>query len=299
MAALIAGSVLFRGVWPFEAAASALTQLALLAVMVAVLSLLLWRPVSASVLIAAAAFAFWRTAEAVAPPSPPVTNPDITVVWANLYNRPRSLSAVQALALRESADILAIAEYPAKDYLTPEFLAAYPHRYPERRSKGQNSVVFSRTAFLSATELPAKRHPPIRLTSIIDGAELTIIAVHPPVPFTPKALARQRDEIAVAFRAAPRGESYIIIGDFNAVPWNSVLTGPTIGLEAPKRLSLGARATWLSPLPLIGAPIDHAFISNDLVGAVRLGPANGSDHLPLIVNIKLDGAASHASLAAS
>jgi len=98
-------------------------------------------------------------------------------------------------------------------------------------------------------------------------------------------LARQRGQILQTAAAMTSAHS-LLIGDFNAVPWNEALE--QIGRQpgAPQRLSLGPRSTWLSPLPLLGAAIDHAFVSNALVGSVALGPANGSDHFPIIVSLK-------------
>lgn len=289
LAVLTVGAVFLRGLWPFEAAAGALTQLFVVCLCASFLSFGLARPVSGAMLVAAAALGLWRAQETFATPSPPINDPEITVVWANIYDRTRSSLAVQRLALAENADFVALGEYPLTDNLLPEFRVAYPHRAPERSTARQNSVVFSRTPFLAVEELQSKRHPPIKVRVETRLGPLTLIAVHPPVPFTPGLLRRQREETARAFAALPPEEPGVLIGDFNAVPWNLSLSQPSTTPNAPLRLSLGPRATWMSPVPMIGAQIDHAFISRGLEGSVRLGPANGSDHLPIVVRVRRKG----------
>ncbi|MEX0645420.1 MAG: endonuclease/exonuclease/phosphatase family protein [Parvularculaceae bacterium] len=283
---LIVTAVFLRGVWPFEAIAGALTQIALVGVLFAALSFSLGRPAGAMLLIAGACLALWRADSAFERGTPVVVEPDVIIVWANLFTRQASLDAVQKLAMRENALVVAFGEFPAEAELRSAFLEQYPHRFPKEPSRNQDSVIFSKTPLEVAPENSKQRRSALTVRVSIDDAILTIVVMHPPVPWTPAKLDKQRVMIAEAFRRAKARSPYLIIGDFNATPWNLALAEASNIEAAPNRLSLGAKSTWLSPFPLIGAAIDHAYSSPDLLGSVELGPANGSDHFPIIVALK-------------
>jgi endonuclease/exonuclease/phosphatase (EEP) superfamily protein YafD len=91
--------------------------------------------------------------------------------------------------------------------------------------------------------------------------------------------------MAAAAREASTGRT-LVIGDMNATPWSSRLRDLSAKLV---RLSPALGSTWFSSLPVLGLPIDHAFVTSDLRASARVGPGVGSDHLPLIVSIARDG----------
>jgi endonuclease/exonuclease/phosphatase (EEP) superfamily protein YafD len=282
LAGAIAGAVFIRGVWPFEPAAGLLTQLGLGALALAIASLAVGAPAGAGLLLAAAALAFWQTREAVAAPSPEIGDAEFKVLWSNLFMRQKSLEASQRLALSEGADVAAFAEFPEGGRLLAEFEAAFPHRFPEALTDRQDTILFSRFPFLSTRTISLWRRPSLVVRIETAGGPLTVVAVHAPVPWTPGRQSLQHRQIAETFAAIEAAPPFIIVGDFNAAPWSAVLNPP----PDVRRLSLGRRSTWMSPLPLLGIPIDHAFVSKDLCGSVALGPATGSDHRPIVVSAR-------------
>lgn len=284
LAALIAAAVFVRGVWPLEPAAGVLTQLGLTAVVLALISLAVAQPIGAALLSLSAGLAFWRTREALAPASPDLADAQMKVVWANLFRRRQSFEAVQRLALTEQADIVALGEFPEGAKLLPQFADAYPHQFPQDPTRLRDIVMFSRLPLQSAKAVySAWRRPNLAVSVNLANEPLTVIATHAPVPWTPKRQEMQRRHIAEIFAGGDnRKTPFIVVGDFNAAPWSAVLGRPV----AIERLRLGARATWLLPLPLLGIPIDHAFVSKGLEGSVALGPFNGSDHFPIIASVK-------------
>jgi endonuclease/exonuclease/phosphatase (EEP) superfamily protein YafD len=149
----------------------------------------------------------------------------------------------------------------------------------------------------------------------INNTPLTIIAVHPPVPASPKmAVENQASFKLWETQRASYGKNLIIVGDFNNTPWTpsfqqlvkqTDLRDSTIGF--------GLQPTWplfLAPLGvkskmqnangllqqinllftsnLFRIPIDHALVSPNIQILSRsVGPSTGSDHLPLTVRFQI------------
>lgn len=283
LTALIAAAVFIRGVWPLEPAAGILTQLALLALALATVSLFLAQPFGAAIALAGVGLTLWRTRAAFAPASPAVAGAEAKIIWANLFRQRRSLEDLQRLALKERADVVALGEFPVEAKLLPAFAQTYPHQYPHAPTRRQDIVVFSRIPFTDAkTVFSTWRRPSLVVTVEIAGEALTIAATHAPVPWTPQRLATQRKHIAETFAAVETRKPFVVVGDFNAAPWSNALDND----RKTTRLHLGPKATWVFPLAVLGIPIDHGYVSSGLEGSVALGPFIGSDHFPIIVSVK-------------
>lgn len=89
----------------------------------------------------------------------------------------------------------------------------------------------------------------------------------------------------VAVAATP---PLIVAGDFNAVPWSHTMH--ELAAQAEVRLvrrGLGLTRTF-RPMPGFGLPIDHVLVSDAWqVLGLEYGPPGGSDHTPLIVDLRL------------
>ncbi len=120
---------------------------------------------------------------------------------------------------------------------------------------------------------------------------VAVLAIHPLSPSS-EFRARQNDRqllFATEWAAGQDGPT-IVVGDFNATPWSF----PFRRLVSSTDLSNSARGFGLdlsNPAdgnPLVRVPIDHLLFSDDLaVVDRRLGPAMGSDHFPLTVDLAL------------
>ncbi|MEX0667408.1 MAG: endonuclease/exonuclease/phosphatase family protein [Acidimicrobiia bacterium] len=120
---------------------------------------------------------------------------------------------------------------------------------------------------------------------------VAVLAVHPLSPSS-EFRAEQNDrqfQFAADWVAGQEGPA-IIVGDFNATPWSY----PFRRLLSSTDLSNSARGFGLDlsyPAdgnPLLRIPIDHLLFSDGLaVVDRRLGPAMGSDHFPLTVDLAL------------
>ena len=120
-----------------------------------------------------------------------------------------------------------------------------------------------------------------------DGVAL--LAIHPLSPSSEfRAQQNDRQLRFAADWAAGRDEHAVVVGDFNATPWSY----PFRRLMAATDLSNSARGFGLDLTypadgnPLFRVPIDHLIFSDGLaVVDRRLGPAIGSDHFPLTVDL--------------
>jgi endonuclease/exonuclease/phosphatase (EEP) superfamily protein YafD len=120
---------------------------------------------------------------------------------------------------------------------------------------------------------------------------VSVLSTHPLAP-TEKDRAQLRDaqlDFAATW-AADQEDGFIVVGDFNATPWSWPFRN--LMARAPLRnsqLGFGVQPSFpASSTFLMRVPIDHLLHSDTLsVVDRRLGPAMGSDHFPLVVDLQL------------
>ncbi len=120
---------------------------------------------------------------------------------------------------------------------------------------------------------------------------VSVLSTHPLAP-TEKDRAQLRDaqlDFAATW-AADQEDGFIVVGDFNATPWSWPFRN--LMARAPLRnsqLGFGVQPSFpTSSTFLMRVPIDHLLHSDTLsVVDRRLGPAMGSDHFPLVVDLQL------------
>lgn len=120
---------------------------------------------------------------------------------------------------------------------------------------------------------------------------LSVLGTHPLAP-TDEERADLRDaQLAFAGEwAAEQNGAFMIVGDFNATPWS----WPFRRLRDTADLRSSQKGFGLQPsFPstsnlLLRVPIDHLLHSEAIeVTARQLGPALGSDHFPLVVDLQV------------
>jgi endonuclease/exonuclease/phosphatase (EEP) superfamily protein YafD len=114
-----------------------------------------------------------------------------------------------------------------------------------------------------------------------------LLATHLISPSTPGRSRGQERQVDDIIRLVGDGrEPLLLIGDLNITPWSRLwtrLVGATGLKGAP-----GIVPTWPSPLQSIGIPIDHMLGKNGVwVVKAWTGPAVGSDHRPLIAEVRI------------
>lgn len=151
-------------------------------------------------------------------------------------------------------------------------------------------AILSRRPFLSNPSTACgERGSFARVTVDFGGQAVDVAAMHLgwPWPFgQPWHLSRVEDELTTI------GDTAILAGDFNAVPWSwTVRRVEEIG---GFRAIRGIGPTWLDRrLPAgwrtwIGLPIDQVLVKGAIVaGPARTLPAAGSDHLPVLLTFSV------------
>lgn len=125
----------------------------------------------------------------------------------------------------------------------------------------------------------------------IGGNEVRILGSHPLSPST-EDRARLRDA-QLGFARDWSAESVgrrIVAGDLNATPWSSSFRRLVANADlVNSQRGYGLELTFPSDAsPLVQVPIDHVLYSDGFrVVDRRLGPALGSDHFPVVVDLAL------------
>lgn len=230
-------------------------------------------------------------------------NRGLKVLTANLYgNNLDDPAPLLALLRAEKPDIVVLQETTGRLEQTLSAAGLFPYQ-SSAEARGRDALkVFSRLPIRAETEL--KRafteekayKQPLRLELDLNGRPLFLYAFHPE---TPRRLWQWRDRNAYLSAAADavRGDlekaPAIVAGDWNTPTWSPFFR------NFLKQAGLASTAGgWLQPvtrfslkldrIAYIGASIDHVAVSPDMaVRAHRVGPAFGSNHLPVIVELAL------------
>ncbi len=172
----------------------------------------------------------------------------------------------------------------------------YPYSQIEARPTGSGIAVYSKLPFekVETLHLGAADRPGIHIQFKLGDKIVNLITFHPLTPILPAKFAGSTKETAaiaelVAQTAAPK----ILIGDFNDTMFShrhSQLLAKTQMRNVRSTAGSVIIPTWPSWLYFhwLMIPIDHCLVSDDIFTEVaRSGGANGSDHLPLEVNLVL------------
>jgi endonuclease/exonuclease/phosphatase (EEP) superfamily protein YafD len=126
----------------------------------------------------------------------------------------------------------------------------------------------------------------------VGGRPLLVVGAHPtsPSPTRPgdsRRRNRELDHLATTVSAWDRPA--IVTGDFNTTPWSPHFRDlVAAGGLRDAALGHGYIATWPTWFWPARIPIDHVLLKGPLaVAALRRGPAAGSDHFPLIADLRV------------
>jgi endonuclease/exonuclease/phosphatase (EEP) superfamily protein YafD len=121
----------------------------------------------------------------------------------------------------------------------------------------------------------------------VNGKEVTFASVHLHWPY-PFKQWRQLAQLENEFKAMPR--PVILTGDFNAAAWSEAAR--RVGAATDTVVVPGLRFTLrMGPRPIgpvAFLPIDQVLMPEGVrIGSIDVGPAVGSDHLPVVVEFEV------------
>lgn len=195
-------------------------------------------------------------------------------------------------------DVLALVETDQKWVSgLSESLARYP--YQQVVIKGPGIALFSKYPIsnVNVAFYGKSHHPRISAALRIKKRTVNVVIAHPTTPKTQAGFMERNAELRlIGDEMRSKVGTKIFIGDLNCGPWSGefrqLLGDDLIDSEQ----GFGPQPSWPArtgrvienfPIPPF-VPIDHILISKDISIEQRtIGPAIGSDHLPVFVKLKL------------
>ncbi|WP_419810234.1 endonuclease/exonuclease/phosphatase family protein [Bacterioplanoides sp.] len=224
------------------------------------------------------------------------------ILLSNVHSSNNEHQRLINLIQQESPDVLVLLEITDAWLESLQTIqSAYPFKKAIARSDNFGIAVFSKLPFDRADVRywGISGFPSLALqyqlagtkTGVAKGEGITLLATHPLPPIT-KDMLQQRDTqlLQAAAEAAQPAGPVIMLGDFNITPWSSAFkqSAELAGLSNCRN-GFGILPTWPASLtsPLLMIPIDHCLVSNHFqVVNIRTGANIGSDHLPLIIELR-------------
>ena len=202
--------------------------------------------------------------------------------------------AVAAFLLREDPDIAVLQEVGARQLLA--LRALLRDRYPYNHAclaPGCAAAIFAKHPWAAAGQDYSTRDVPETVWVQFDDPDIgrvRVVGVHLALPYRAETQTRHVERL-IALRASIAGPA-IVAGDFNMTPWSYRLQRllATAGLRRHATF-LRSWPTHLYPQLKLPAPaflIDHVLSTPDIGSvSIRTGPVVGSDHLPIVAQVRL------------
>jgi endonuclease/exonuclease/phosphatase (EEP) superfamily protein YafD len=168
----------------------------------------------------------------------------------------------------------------------------YPHRTVEPRADNFGIALFSRRAPVSSRVryFGDAGVPSIVAQLKLAGGELTLVGTHPVPPVNGQYVGWRNRQVEDMANFCGRATGPLVIaGDLNMTERSpGFRTLLRDGRLHDSRLGFGVHATWPVQLPMFLIPLDHCLVSREVaVLDRRVGPAVGSDHYPVVVDLAL------------
>lgn len=230
----------------------------------------------------------------IAPPVQMQTTPDLRILICNVEKYNKHYDSVIKTVEESGADVAVLVE---TDFEWTKNLDTLKQNYPYQMIRGRDDClgmsVFSRFP-LEAEQLRLHKDNEVyshTMKITADGKAFTLIAVHVQLPvlfwhFAHRSAGYQ--EVIEQVKSHP--SPIVVAGDFNTAMWSPYYRKiiRETGLQNTRQ-GFGVMQTWPTFFPAwMRIPLDYCLVSPGIqVAGIRTGNQTGSDHLPLIVDLKL------------
>lgn len=220
---------------------------------------------------------------------------NVRFMLANVQGNNQNYSGLLEAVKANNPDVVVLEEVTDKWWENVERLTAdYPNFKALPRPGGSGLAFFSRFPIEKAEVLTLddSTHPALLCAIKIEKTALSIFIMHPPTPVTTRKFNYRNGQFArIAAMTANTAEPKMLIGDLNTTMWSPYFTDllQDSGLR-DARIGQGIYPNWHALLPaFLGIPIDHCLISEKIeVENIATGDYTGSDHRPLLIDLKVD-----------
>jgi endonuclease/exonuclease/phosphatase (EEP) superfamily protein YafD len=263
-----------------------------------------WPTAGLASLVAAASFSVvWPHLHLPPTDLQPQGGPMVRLIWANLHHRNTDLDALRRLIETEKPDIMVLTELdPVHDAVLRDVARLLPFQSEPPRANAFGIMLLARKPPESLKfDLTMGDYAPLMVARLCPAESgcLTLLGLHAWRPGPSWTAARDRQlahAAAVARRHVDEGERVVLAGDLNLTPFSPAFDRLTTQsglwdtaiLPAERPRTTPSIATWWLANTGIGLPIDHALVSSGIgIVSRRVGPDIGSDHHPLILDLKI------------
>lgn len=224
--------------------------------------------------------------------------PTVRVVSCNVLTSNSNKSAVLRFLVESKAEIALLMEVNQEWSRAIRALDQdFPHQLHQPREDNFGIVLLSKRPWRSVEEihLDDAGIPSLEAMFDIEGMQLRFIGTHPLPPIGSEYSTQRNLHFANLAKHVNENGTLptIVIGDLNCTSWSSHFrTLLRASQLRDSREGFGVQRSWptsmkLSILGAMRIPIDHALVSRDLnVVERRVGPYIGSDHYPIVVDIR-------------
>jgi len=226
--------------------------------------------------------------------TPEVSSPtQVKLLLANVHNQNKTPELFIDLVRQQLPDVIAVLElHPNWVEPLQAIHVRYPYHMIVPRHDSFGIAVFSRHPILHQQQLilAQSQVPTLDITLDIEGRPIQVIATHPLPPMSFHYTATRNahlQELATHVRTIDK--PVIVLGDLNTTPWSPSFKDllAQSGLKNSQQ-GHGIDASWPAGGGLMRIPIDHILVSDTIkVTRRRLGPAIGSDHLPVLATVEI------------
>jgi endonuclease/exonuclease/phosphatase (EEP) superfamily protein YafD len=171
-------------------------------------------------------------------------------------------------------------------------LQQYPYRVENARDDNFGIALYSKLPFAkSKIHWFVTGGVPSALGALTFNKQVvTILSTHPLPPLIPGYFNERNEQLmAIAQKRMSLGAHLVVVGDLNATPYSPTFKefSEASGLRDSRR-GFGYQASWPSFFPPLWIPIDHILVSDFInVRHREIGPAFGSDHLPVMAELEV------------
>lgn len=229
-------------------------------------------------------------------PRGPVEGPTLKIIQFNLWGRNRDPDSTARWILEENPDVIVFEEGFARSGGVAQALAGrYPHRTTCAEPLACSTMILSKRAPVAEGGLQAGVSD-----ANLSGAwatfrgsrgTYTVVGVHYTWPLPAGPQQQQTLRLSRVLDRFPK-KSLVVAGDFNSTPWSFSLRRQDrlFGIERRTRALFTwpagrfSRLDFKAPFPVLA--IDQVYAGSDWKTVeVRRGPALGSDHYPVVVDL--------------
>ncbi|MBJ6126815.1 endonuclease/exonuclease/phosphatase family protein [Microvirga splendida] len=215
--------------------------------------------------------------------------PTLKVATLNTWIAKGQASRIRQFIAQADADVLLLQEIGRGDRaaILDELASSYPHALFDRNSRS-GPALLSKQPWTISGSIPTGQGRPLAVWARFerDGHTFEVASVHTANPFEWHEQAEHIDRL-IAF-ARSRRVPLILGGDFNLTPfsWKLIKLAERADLRWGQSLSASWPGHRMIPIVLL----DHILVSRGIATVrVETGPFVGSDHLPIIADLVLEG----------